>query len=202
MTALAAIAVALVTFTAVTPASAGVDNNPVVISPGLSTTGGTATAADGTVRSFSSNEAASMLQPLLATMYYGQPSFADPPATAQRSSLKFDYVFTVDNPNTTGTFVVNYAQQGTAGWISLPVQALWPGSAVTADLADKWFGASPAFVSGFNGQGTVRTFSPATDTGTTKSSSDVSSVLIVVVIVGAVALIGGVFAITRRRKKA
>lgn len=182
-------------------AVAGAGTTQTVVSPGLSTTGARATAPDGSgARTFSSTESASMMQPLLAVMYYSTPQFTDPPATATRSVITYDYVFTNDDPDTTGTMTLNYAQQGGTGWVSFPEQNLWPGSAVTADLANKWFVISPAFVAGFNGQGTVRTF-PTADSGTTtSSSSDVSSVLIIVVIVVAVVLLGGVYAITRRRR--
>ena len=59
---------------------AGADGSRTVVAPGLSTTGGTVTAPDGSdARTFSSTESASMMQPLLAAMYYSQPQFVDPP---------------------------------------------------------------------------------------------------------------------------
>jgi len=187
--------------TAGSAAIAGAADSQTVVSPGLSTTGATATAPDGSgARTFSSTESASMMQPLLAAMYYGTPQFTEPPATATRYAISFDYVFTNETPPPTGSLRLNYAQQGSTGWVSFPLQNLWPGTSVTSEMADKWFVISPAFVAGFNGQGTVKTF-PTADSGTTtKSSSDVSSVLIIVVIVVAVVLLGGVFAISRRRR--
>ena len=184
-----------------TAAIAGAAETETVVSPGLSTTGATATAPDGSgARTFSSTESASMMQPLLSAMYFGAPQFTEPPATATRYVISFDYVFTNQTPPPTGSLRLNYAQQGSTGWVSFPLQNLWPGTAITSEMADKWFVISPAFVAGFNGQGTVKTFAVADSGTTTKSSSDVSSVLIVVVIVVAVVLLGGVFAISRRRR--
>jgi len=182
-------------------AIAGAADSQTVVSPGLSTTGATATAPDGSgARTYTSTESASMMQPLLSAMYFGAPQFTEPPATATRYVISFDYVFTNQTPPPTGTMNVNYAQQGGTGWVSFPLQNLWPGTAITSEMADRWFVISPAFVAGFNGQGTVKTFAVADSGTTTKSSSDVSSVLIVVVIVVAVVLLGGVFAISRRRR--
>jgi len=198
---LAAILALALLATTGTAAIAGAAETQTVVSPGLSTTGATATAPDGSgARTYTSTESASMMQPLLAAMYYGTPQFAEPPATATRYAITFDYVFTNNDPATTGTMKLDYAQLGSTGWVSFPAQALWPGSAITADTADKWFVISPAFVAGFNGQGTVKTFAVADSGTTTKSSSDVSSVLIIVVILVAVVLLGGVFAISRRRR--
>lgn len=183
-------------------AMAGAAGTGTVVSPGLTTTGATATALDGsTTQTFSSTESASMMQPLLAVMYFATPQFTTPPATATRYTITFDYVFTNEDPDIPGTMTVNYAQQGGTGWISFPEQNLWPGTAITAELADKWFVISPAFVAGFNKQGTIKTFAPTPDDDTTtSSSSDVSSVLIVVVIVAAVALLGGGYLIVQRRR--
>ncbi len=184
-------------------AIAGAEEIRTVISPGLSTTGGSVTAPDGIgARSLSSTESASMMQPLLAAMYFGSPQFIDPPASATRYAITFDYVFSAEDPPITGQMRVNYAQQGTTGWVSFPTQALWPGTMITSDMADRWFVISPAFVAGFNGQGTVQTF-PTSDTGTTttaSSSSSSNTVLIIVVILAAVIVLGAVIAITRRRR--
>ncbi len=194
------VAIALLTV-AGTASIAGAAETQTVVSPGLSTTGATATAPDGSgARTYTSTESASMMQPLLAAMYFGAPQFTEPPATATRYVISFDYVFTNETPSPTGSLQLNYAQQGSTGWVSFPLQNLWPGTAITSEMADKWFVISPAFVAGFNGQGTVKTFAVADSGTTTKSSSDVSSVLIVVVIVVAVVLLGGVFAVTRRRR--
>ena len=169
----------------VSGAVAGAAGTGTVISPGLNTTGGTVTAdAGGATRTLTSDEAASMMQPLVAAMYYGNPQVLTPPDTATRCQ-----------------FTVDYAQQGSAGWISMPQQALWPGSAVTADTAGKWFGAGTAFVAGFNGQGTIKTFTDTTASSTTSSGSSSNNTLVIVlVVIGAVVLLGGAFVVVRRRR--
>ena len=186
----------------VSGAVAGAAGTGTVISPGLNTTGGTVTAdAGGATRTLTSDEAASMMQPLVAAMYYGNPQVLTPPDTATRYTIVFDYVFTADDPDTTGQFTVDYAQQGSAGWISMPQQALWPGSAVTADTAGQWFGAGTAFVAGFNGQGTIKTFTDTTASSTTSSGSSSNNTLVIVlVVIGAVVLLGGAFVVVRRRR--
>ncbi len=195
---LTAALIALLAFV-MAPSGAGAATGTVVVSPGLETTGATITAADGTTSPVTAEQSASMMQPLLAAMYYGSPQFVEPPATAVRSTIAFEYVFTVDEPAVTGTMTVNYAQQGSTGWVSFKAQALWPGSAIPAELDGKWFVISPAFVAGFNGQGTVRTF-PVDDGSSTKSSSSsINGGVIVGVIVIAVVVLGGVLAVRRRR---
>ena len=181
-------------------AIAGAEETRTVISPGLSTTGGSVTDPDGNgARSLSSTESASMMQPLLAAMYFGSPQFTEPPASATRYAITFDYVFTAEDPAVEGQMKVNYAQQGSTGWISFPTQVLWPGTMITSEMADRWFVISPAFVAAFNGQATVQTF-PTADTGTTTTSSSSSNpVLILVVILAAVIVLGTAIAITRRR---
>ena len=182
-------------------AVAGAADTMTVVAPGLSTTGATAAPVDGSVpRQFTSTQSASMMQPLLAAMYYGTPQYSEPPATATRYVITYDYVFTNDDPDSSGTMTLNYATQGSTGWVSFPAQPLWPGSAITAETADKWFVLSQSFVAGFNDQGTVKTFAIADSGTTTKSSSDVSSGLIVVVMIVAVVLLGGIYAITQRRR--
>ena len=196
---LASLVAALIAFIAGSPAIAGAQTDKVIVSPGLDTTGATVTGADGVARTVSAEQSASMLQPLLAAMYYGTPQFVEPAASAARSTIVFDYVFTADDPDTTGTMTVNYAQQGPTGWVSFPAQVLWPGSEIPTELAGKWFMISPAFVAGFNGQGTVQTF-PVDDGGsTTGSSSSINGALIIVVVVLAVAVLGAVLAFNRRR---
>jgi hypothetical protein len=208
MARLLASVVTIITLAALSPASssllgpglAGAEDSQVIVSPGLDTTGATSTDADGATHTYSASESAAMMQPLLTTMYYGKPNFVEPPVGAARSTITYSYVFTVDDPDTVGTFTLNYLHQGNSGWISFPVQSLWPGSAITPDLADRWFTASPSFVAAYDGQGTVQTFPTTNGTSAKTSSSSISGVLIVLVVVIAVAVLGGVFAITRRRR--
>lgn len=186
---------------------AGAAGPGTVISPGLNTTGGTVTAADGSTRTLTSTDAAAMMQPMLAAMYYGTPQFLDAPPEGARSTIVFDWVFTAQAAPTTGTVTVNYAQRGDTGWMSFPAQALWPGSAVTSDTADRWFVASPAFVQAFNGKGTVQTFAPSdgpddgggSNDSSTSSSSSINGALVVGVIVLAVVVLAGALVLRRRR---
>ncbi|MBU6328770.1 MAG: hypothetical protein KGR18_02310 [Acidobacteria bacterium] len=195
-TLLATLAIALLGATG----PAGAAGPGTVISPGLNTTGATVTAADGSTRTVSSTDAAGMMQPLVASMYFGTPQFTDPPATATRSTIVFDWVFTAQTPSTSGTLTVDYAQQGTTGWVALPAQALWPGAGIMEETAGKWFVISPSFVSAFNGQATVETFAPdGGGSNGSSSSSSINGALVVGVIVLAVLVLAGALVVRRRR---
>lgn len=180
--------------------TAGADGTSTVVSPGLNTTGATVTSSDGTSRTVSSTDAAAMMQPLVSSMYFGTPSFTEPPAGATRSTIVFGWQFTAQPPPESGKLTVAYAQQGTTGWVALPPQVLWPGATIPEENADRWFVIGTGFVQAFDGQGTPQTFVPdSSSDGTPASTSSSSgSVVVVILAAAAVVILGLIWSIRRR----
>jgi hypothetical protein len=218
-TGLLGLAILLVMALAAAPASAAPQGTS--IGSDLYMTGATITG-DGpdNGRTLDSYQAAAFVQSWFAPSLVVSPTFQDPPtdATIYTMTIGFDAsengstaVLGIDPELAKGTFIVNYATDGTNAWISLPEQALWPAAAIDADHADKWFVAEPATIAAFNGQGVLEdtsqtnnggsapTIEPDAETTTSSSSSSSTGTLVAVVIGGFVAVVVGAFLLNRRR---
>jgi hypothetical protein len=172
-------------------------------------------------RTLDSYQAAEFVQSWFVPSLVVSPTFQDPPADATRYSMTIGFdasengntlMLGIDPELAKGTFIVNYATDGTSAWISLPEQPLWPAAGIDAERADKWFLAEPATIAAFNGQGVLQATND-TDTGgdvniieaeadapaSTSTSSNSSGVLIAVVLIGFVAIVAGAFLLNRRR---
>jgi hypothetical protein len=124
-------------------------------------------------RALDSYQAAAFVQSWFVPSLVASPTFQDPPAdaTVYTMTIGFDasengntLMMGIDPELAKGTFIVNYATDGTGAWISLPEQPLWPAAGIDAEHADKWFVAEPATIAAFNGQGVLQDTND-TDTG-------------------------------------
>lgn len=171
-------------------------------------------------RVLDSYQAAAFMQSWFAPSLVVSPTFADPPADATRYSLTIGVdasaagntiALGIPPEEAVGSFIVNYATDGTNAWISLPAEPLWPGAGIDEAHADKWFVAEPETIAAFNGKGVVQqtadsgdiTFADEHDAAaatTSSSSSSPNAVLVIVVVLGALAvIIGATYAVNRRR---